>query len=346
MSWQHLDESDIRVRPNPRGSRRRTKTRPAHEDAVPGFVTGVDRGRYAVLLAAGVGGKKSPERMITAMRARELGRKSVVVGDQVALVGDTAGGPDALARIVRVEPRQSTLRRSADDTDAVERVIVANADQLVVVSALADPEPRPRLIDRCLVAAYDAGLDPLLVLTKADLVEPDAFLAAYATLAVPYVVTRRDLTDPDDIIGIEEVRDHLSGRVSVLIGHSGVGKSTLVNRLVPDAERAVGVVNTVTGRGRHTSTSSVALPLPGDDGWVIDTAGIRSYGLAHVEPARIITFFPDLEPGTAECPRGCTHDEEECALDAYVATGAAGPAGASRLDSLRRLLRARLGTDD
>jgi ribosome biogenesis GTPase / thiamine phosphate phosphatase len=346
MSWEHLDESDVRVRPNPRGSRRRTKTRPAHEDAVPGFVTGVDRGRYAVLLAAGVGGKKAPERMITAMRARELGRKSVVVGDEVALVGDTGGGPDALARIVRVEPRQSTLRRSADDTDAVERVIVANADQLVVVSALADPEPRPRLIDRCLVAAYDAGLDPLLVLTKADLVEPDAFVAAYAPLAVRYVVTRRDPADPDDIDGIEEVRDHLSGRVSVLIGHSGVGKSTLVNRLVPDAERAVGVVNTVTGRGRHTSTSTVALRLPGDDGWVIDTAGIRSFGLAHVEPARIITFFPDLEPGTVECPRGCTHDEEECALDAYVASGAAGPAGPSRLDSLRRLLRARLGTDE
>ena len=346
MSWQHLDESDIRVRPNPRGSRRRTKTRPAHEDAVPGFVTGVDRGRYAVLLGAGVGGKKAPERMITAMRARELGRKSVVVGDHVALVGDIAGGPDALARIVRVEHRQSTLRRSADDTDAVERVIVANADQLVVVSALADPEPRPRLIDRCLVAAYDAGLDPLLVLTKADLVEPDAFLAAYATLAVRYVVTRRNPNDSADIVGIDEVREHLSGRVSVLIGHSGVGKSTLVNRLVPDAERAVGVVNAVTGRGRHTSTSSVALPLPGDDGWVIDTAGIRSFGLAHVEIARIITFFPDLEPGTAECPRGCTHDEEECALDAYVATGAAGPAGVSRLDSLRRLLRARLGADE
>jgi ribosome biogenesis GTPase / thiamine phosphate phosphatase len=350
MSWDHLDESDVRVRPNPRGSRRRTKTRPAHEDAVLGFVTGVDRGRYAVLLAAGVGGKKTRERVITAMRARELGRKSVVVGDDVALVGDTAGGPDALARIVRVEPRRSVLRRSADDTDTVERVIVANADQLVVVSALADPEPRPRLIDRCLVAAYDAGLDPLLVLTKADLVAADAFLAAYAPLAVPYVVTRRDPSDPDEIDGIEEVRAHLAGRVSVLIGHSGVGKSTLVNRLVPDAERAVGVVNAVTGRGRHTSTSTVALRLPAAEGsaegWVIDTAGIRSFGLAHVEPARIITFFPDLEPGTAECPRGCTHDEEECALDAYVATGAAGPAGASRLDSLRRLLRARLGTDD
>jgi ribosome biogenesis GTPase len=343
MSWQHLDESDVRVRPNPRGSRRRTKTRPAHEDAVPGFVTGVDRGRYAVLVAAGVGGRKTPERMITAMRARELGRKGVVVGDDVALVGDTGGGPDALARIVRVEPRQSVLRRSADDTDAVERIIVANADQLVVVSALANPEPRPRLIDRCLVAAYDAGLDPLLVLTKADLVPPDGFLATYAPLQVPYVVTQRAHGELD---GVEALREHLSGRVSVFVGHSGVGKSTIVNRLVPDADRATGDVNEVTGRGRHTSTSAVALRLPGDDGWVIDTPGVRTFGLAHVDPVRIIHLFPDLEPGTADCPRGCTHDEEECALDAHVASGAAGPAGPARLDSLRRLLRARQGSDE
>jgi ribosome biogenesis GTPase len=343
MSWQHLDEADIRVRPNPRGSRRRTKTRPAHEDAVPGFVTGVDRGRYAVLVAAGAGGRKTPERVVTAMRARELGRKGVVVGDDVALVGDTGGGPDALARIVRVEPRRSALRRSADDTDAVERVIVANADQLVVVSALANPEPRPRLIDRCLVAAYDAGLDPLLVLTKADLTPPDEFLAAYAPLQVPYVVTRRV---DGRLEGIEELQKHLTDRISVFIGHSGVGKSTIVNRLVPNADRATGVVNEVTGRGRHTSASAVALRLPGDVGWVIDTPGVRTFGLGHVDPNRIIYFFPDLEPGTADCPRGCTHDEEECALDAYVASGAAGPAGPARLDSLRRLLRARLGTDD
>ena len=343
MSWQHLDESDVRARPNPRGSRRRTKTRPAHENAVPGFVTGVDRGRYAVLVAPGVGGRKTPERVITAMRARELGRKGVVVGDDVALVGDTGGGPDALARIVRVEPRRSVLRRSSDDTDAVERVIVANADQLVVVSALANPEPRPRLIDRCLVAAYDAVLDPLLVLTKADLTPPDEFLAAYAPLQVPYVVTRRV---DGRLEGIEDLREHLTGRISVFVGHSGVGKSTIVNRLVPDADRATGDVNEVTGRGRHTSSSAVALRLPGDAGWVIDTPGVRTFGLGHVDPNRIILFFPDLEPGTADCPRGCTHDEEECALDAYVASGAAGPAGPARLDSLRRLLRARLGTDD
>ena len=355
MSWRNLDESDIRVRPNPRGSRRRSKDRPAHDDAVPAFVLVVDRGRYTVLVAAGEGGRKQPERIVTAMKARELGRKSVVVGDDVALVGDTTGNPDGLARIVRLEPRRSVLRRTADDTDVIERVIVANADQLVVVSSLANPEPRPRLIDRCLVAAYDAGLDPLLVMTKSDLVAPDAFLASYAPLAVPSVVTAWGgamhqvagaETGGGSFDGLEELRERLAGRVSVLVGHSGVGKSTLVNRLVPDARRATGDVNDVTGRGRHTSSSAVALRLPDRSGWVVDTPGVRSFGLAHVDLARIIVHVPDLEPGTEECPRGCTHDEAECALDAFVVSGAAGPAGPSRLDSLRRLLRARSGTPD
>ena len=333
MSRRDLDEDDVRVRPNRRGSRPRSKDRPRHEDATIGFVTGVDRGRYTTLVDQG----GSDERIVLAMKARELGRKGIIVGDRVALVGDHGGGPDALARIVRIEPRASVLRRSADDTDPVERGIVANVDQLVVVAALADPPPRPRLIDRCLVAAYDAELDPLLVLTKSDLVDPSDFLGQYAPLEVPYVVTSDRGAQFD---GLENVRALLAGRVSVLVGHSGVGKSTLVNALVPTADRATGAVNDVTGRGRHTSTSAVALRLPGG-GWVIDTPGIRSFGLAHVDPQRIIEHFPDLEPGTAECPRGCTHDEEECALDAWVASGAAGPAGPARLDSLRRLLRTR-----
>jgi ribosome biogenesis GTPase len=253
------------------------------------------------------------------------------------------GDSDVLARIVRLTPRESVLRRSADDTDPVERVIVANADQLVIVSALANPEPRPRLIDRCLVAAYDAGLDPLLVLTKADLVDPTDFLANYAPLNVPHVVTS---TGESGFDGLESLHERLVERVSVFVGHSGVGKSTLVNGLVPDARRATGVVNDFTGRGRHTSSSAVALRLPGRRGWVIDTPGVRSFGLAHVDLERIIVHFPDLEPGTEQCPRGCTHDEEECALDAWVASGQAGPAGASRLESLRRLLRARSGESD
>ncbi|MFC7489566.1 MULTISPECIES: ribosome small subunit-dependent GTPase A [unclassified Knoellia] len=329
------DESDARIRPSKRGSRPRSKDRPAHLDAVPGMVIGVDRGRYTVLMEPG----SADERIVVAMRARELGRKGIVVGDDALLVGDVSGSPDALARIVRVEPRRTLLRRTADDTDPVERVIVANADQLVVVCALANPEPRPRLIDRCLVAAYDAGMAPLLALTKADLADPAPFLENYAPLEVPAVITAT--TDADGTDGLDAVRDALRGHVSVLVGHSGVGKSTLVNALVPGAYRAVGVVNDVTGRGRHTSTSAVALRLPDGDGWVIDTPGIRSFGLAHVDPERIITHFPELESGTDACPRGCTHDEEECALDQWVADGHAGPSGVSRLESLRRLLRTR-----
>lgn len=337
-SARDYDESDVRVRPNKRGSRPRSKDRPAHLDAVPGMVIAVDRGRYTVLVDGGA----EDERVVTAMRARELGRKGIVVGDDVALVGDVTGDDGSLARIVRIEDRRTLLRRTADDTDPVERVIVANADQLVVVSALANPEPRPRLIDRCLVAAYDAGMDPLLVLTKADLADPEPFLRDYAPLEVRAVVTATPSGDSDGgTDGLDAVRDALRGRVSVLVGHSGVGKSTLVNALVPDAARATGDVNDVTGRGRHTSTSAVALRLPDDDGWVIDTPGIRSFGLAHVDPERIITHFPDLEAGTEGCPRGCTHDEPECALDDWVAQGHAGPAGPSRLESLRRLLRTR-----
>jgi ribosome biogenesis GTPase len=300
-------------------------------------VVAVDRGRYTCLVAEG----ESGERIVTAMKARELGRSGVLVGDRVALVGDVSGSAGSLARIVRVEQRTSMLRRSADDTDPVERGIVANADQLAIVTALAEPQPRPRMVDRCLVAAYDSGLSPLLVLTKADLSEPADFVASYAPLDVPYVVTRAARAC-GDWAGLDAVRAAVDGRVTVLVGHSGVGKSTLVNALVPSAHRAIGGVNLVTGRGRHTSTSAVALRLPGG-GWVVDTPGVRSFGLAHVDPDRIVHHFPDLATGTGECPRGCSHDEPDCGLDDFVAKGGAGPAGPGRLASLRRLLRSRAG---
>ncbi|MYS18974.1 ribosome biogenesis GTPase [Streptomyces sp. DvalAA-14] len=319
------DEDDIRVRPNTKGNRPRTSIRPKHEDASEGMVLTVDRGRLHVLV---------DDREVVAMKARELGRKSAVVGDRVAVVGDLSGAKDTLARVVRVEERSSVLRRTADDTDPFERVVVANADQLAIVTALADPEPRPRMIDRCLVAAYDAGLEPLLVLTKSDLAAAEPLLETYGALDLSYVVTNRDdfLTG-----GVDQIRERLADKVTAFVGHSGVGKTTLVNALVA-RQRTTGQVNAVTGRGRHTTTSALALPLPGNSGWVIDTPGVRSFGLHHIDPSRVIQAFPDLEPGTEQCPRGCSHDEPECALDAWVAAGHAEPA---RLDSLRRLLATR-----
>ncbi len=301
------------------------------------MVSAVDRGRYRLLTDDGA--------PLVAMKARELGRGSVVVGDRVAVVGDLSGATGTLARIVAVEPRRTTLRRSAEDGDAagVERAVVANATQLVVVASLADPPPRAGLIDRFLVAAYDAGMRPLLCLTKADLADPGTILPLYAALDLGVVVTRRG---PDGgIIGLDDLLSALHDEVSVLVGHSGVGKSTLVNALVPGAERSTGDVNAVTGRGRHTSSSAVALALPGG-GLVIDTPGIRSFGLAHVGPDDLMRGFPDLLGVAGDCPRGCTHgpDAPDCALDDWV-RAAAGPEEAehrlARLASYRRLLAAR-----
>ena len=238
------------------------------------------------------------------------------------------------------------LRRTADDDDTtaegrLERVVVANADQLVIVSALADPPPRTGFIDRCLVAAYDADIEPLLCLTKADLAGPEAVLGYYAELDLPYVLIRPD----SDLAALRAL---LAGQVSVLVGHSGVGKSTLVNRLVPDAAArgrrgqrdrpgpahldqrggaaaaAGGPAPTATRAGSSTPRASAA------SGWPTSRADSLLHG------------FPDLVEGTVDCPPNCQHtaDEADCALDAWVAAGKADP---RRLASYRRLLASRAG---
>ncbi|MEU1972449.1 ribosome small subunit-dependent GTPase A [Microbacterium sp. NPDC019599] len=340
MSWlddsdddePEFDEADVRVRPNPKANRPRTKRRPAHTDAEIARVLGVDRGRYAVLID-----EDAPdEHEAVAMRARELRKQPIVTGDLARVVGDTSGDEGTLGRIVGIEPRTSLLRRSADDTDQVERVIVANADQMLVVVAAADPEPRPRLVDRYLVAALDAGIRPLLVVTKTDLADPAAFLAHFDGLDLEVFTSARGEM-PVDAIGAA-----LVGHSTVFVGHSGVGKSTLVNALVPSAQRATGHVNVVTGRGRHTSSSTVSLRYrgPGGSGWVIDTPGVRSFGLGHVDPANILRAFTELAEIAEDCPRGCTHlpDAPDCAMIEALEEGRLGPRGAARLDSLQRLL--------
>jgi ribosome biogenesis GTPase len=224
-------------------------------------------------------------------------------------------------------------------------VIVANADQLLMVVAAADPEPRPALIDRYLVAAFDAGIDPVLVVTKTDLADPAPLLGEFAPLELPVLLVQRG----EDV---SAVRRALLGHTTVAVGHSGVGKSTLVNALVPGADRATGAVNAVTGRGRHTSSSSLSLRVaatPAEraaglppSGWIVDTPGVRSFGLGHVEPANILRSFaarsvpiPDPPDGV---PLADAHDWE---IVDRLAAGELGDAGRRRLESLQRLLESR-----
>ncbi|MQM28723.1 ribosome small subunit-dependent GTPase A [Glycomyces albidus] len=317
---EEWDEDDVRVRPA-RRSKPRTKIRPKHANAVEGFVTAVDRGRYTCRIG---------DRTVTAMKARELGKQSIVVGDRAGLVGDRSGNPGTLARIVRIADRHGELRRSADDENATERVVVANVDQLVVVASTVDPPLRYGFVDRCLVAAYDAGVAPILCLTKNDLAPEtaDEVRAYYSQLDLTIVATEPD-APLDGLIAL------LRDKENVFFGHSGVGKSTLVNRLVPGAGRAVSEVRSI-GKGSHTSTSTVSFELPGG-GWVIDTPGVRSFGLAHVTADSILKAFPELAEVAQECPRGCTHTPEigDCALDAAI--GPDDPR-AGRLASFRRVL--------
>lgn len=331
------DDPRVRVRPG-RGSRPRTKTRPDWSTRPLGQVVAVDRGRFGVVVDDGT--------RVQAVGARELGRGTVVMGDRVRLTGDLSGRPDTLARIVAVEERTTVLRRSLEDApdQRGEKVIVANAQVMVIVVALADPPPRAGMVDRCLVAAYEAGLRPVLCLTKADLCDPADFRALFADFDLDTVATR-----PGNTEGLERLRSLLAGRFSVLVGHSGVGKSTLINELVPGADRATGHVNEVTGRGRHTSTSSEAFELPGG-GWVVDTPGVRSFGLGHVGVGDVLAVFPDVAEAATWCLPMCTHlaDEPSCALDAWRAgLPPFEPVGpdeaarrASRVASVRRLLEA------
>ena len=344
-SKSNWDEDDVRINKSRQfgasnKTRPRTKDRPDYSSAQTATIIEVDRGRVKCLIQTPAGKK-----IITAMKARELGKKSVVVGDLVSIVGDISGDEGSLARVVTVLPRKNSLTRSIEDHANDERVIVANVDQMAIVISAANPEPKVGLVDRALVVAYDQGIKPIIIMTKKDLASGDEFLQIYKDLDISVFKT-------DKASDLSTLQEELAGKITVLLGHSGVGKSTLVNNLlassvnkvaefgIENGERVTGDVNEVTGRGRHTKSSAIALPLSSsfdgaDFGWIIDTPGVRSFGIAHIQAARVISSFPEFSEAIANCQKNCTHNEQGCALNNWPTLT---DQHLARLASLRRVL--------
>lgn len=321
-SKKNFSEESIRTRPQKNKSRPRTKDSPSYQNLINGIVVTVDRGRFTVTLP------DFQDKQIFAIKARALGRKGVVVGDRVGLTGVNLERTDDLARIVEIYERKHILRKSSDDSDSVEKVLVTNASQIGIVVSIANPEPQLRFIDRALMAALDADARPILIITKIDLADPKWLIELYQDFEFPIV----SLDKSSDLTQLHKL---LENNWTVLIGSSGVGKSTLVNRLAPEAKRTTGEVSEVTGKGKHTSTNIFAFALSKNT-WIIDSPGLRSFGLAHLAGETILAAMPDLNQIAVACPKSCTHQDQDCAIALQAQSN---EKIKIRLDSLRRILQ-------
>jgi len=282
-------------------------------------VIAVDRGRIRVVPdgpdaadraggGGGVGdmaGGEQPAGSVDARYGGAMRGRRVVVGDRVRIA--PAGG-DGQARVVERLDRTTVLRRTGDDLDRHERVLVADADAVAVIVGADNLESGLRFADRVIVSATSGGLATVLVINKADLIADAAEEQVVATALEPYgraveTVVRVSARDGD---GLEELRGLFADRWTVLTGHSGVGKSSLVNALVPEAEQRTGEI----GRrgGRHTTVASAAIPLPGG-GWLVDTPGVRSFGLGMLDRRGLVAGFPELAGLTCQLD-DCRHDAE------------------------------------
>lgn len=288
-------------------------------------------------------GQEFPCRMNHSARPRMTGEMlSPVVGDAVQFTRLADGS----GQISQILPRRNVLsRRSAvpmPGAHAHEQVIAANLDLVLPVFAAANPEPRWRLLDRYLALAELIDAPALICITKCDLVcdgrgrlsaELASVLAEYRRIGYPVVVT-----SARDGSGIDDLRQALSGKLSVLLGKSGVGKSSLLNSLCPGLDLRVDQVNEKTGKGRHTTSQAVLYPLdPATD--VIDTPGIREFGLWGVQPEDLADLFVEMRPLLGQCRfgLGCRHlDEPGCAVRRAVLSGQISP---QRYQSYVKLLQ-------
>jgi ribosome biogenesis GTPase / thiamine phosphate phosphatase len=248
----------------------------------------------------------------------------VAIGDDVRFIdsGDGSG------MIVEVLPRRSKLSRVSAGRKKLEQVVVANLDQVIPIMSAAQPDPKWNLLDRYLVSAESLGLESTICITKVDLLEDDSELMEEVAIyrQAGYQVI---LTSAEDGRGLDELRSALQGRLSVFIGKSGVGKTTLLNALQPDLGLRVNQISRATGKGRHTTTQLAMFSLE-FGGQVVDTPGMREFGLweaALAERGReidIALYFPEMRPFVGRCKFGldCSHlDEPKCALRQAVLDG-------------------------
>jgi ribosome biogenesis GTPase len=258
----------------------------------------------------------------------------VAVGDRVSV---TPSG-DRHGLIERIEERRSVLSRQDPSAPvSAEHVILANPDQVLIVFAAAQPEPHLRMVDRFLVVAEANDLPAILCVNKVDLVGLEAARATFAEYErIGYPVLYASAVDS---LAIDALRALLTDRITVFTGPSGVGKSSLLNALLPSLDLRVGEVSEVTSRGKHTTRASHLLPLPlGEETYVADTPGIRELALFDVDAANLQFYFVEMKPFLHECRfPSCTHDHEpDCAVRRAVEAGAISVA---RYDSYLRLLR-------
>lgn len=314
------DEWEEDEAPPPRRSRDLSvKAKQRIETLGSARVVAVDRGRITILYEG---------EFVDATLAGTMRGTKAAVGDRVRVRPPRHESDQP--RIVEVLERESVLTRTPDDAMDEERVVVANADQVVVVLSADHLDTGVRFLDRVLVAASVGGLDAVLCINKADLAvdapEIDEIVARYEDLGL--LVRRTSVVTGE---GIADLRHALTGCWSAFSGHSGVGKSSLFNVLVPEAAREIGEL----GRygGRHTTVSSRAMPVPELDAWLVDTPGVRSFGLGGLAPAQLTTHFPELA-GLGCGLADCLHEGEP---GCEIASAEIHPA---RLANYRRLLAA------